>query len=1668
MYNANKMGGFKMKFKYFKGVRKCLAIVLTLALVLTALPDSLSGILVVKAADPEITTTTTTYNFLSATTAIYAPTLGAVMDSTKVGNTIGGIYYQSKGTSSGVNFQDTPFVLRFRVGSILYFPIKGDTTKVDLKMLCNGEQTGRHVFVGEATSTTDYTKSVAMSTTEKTVTISDISSYIKDIGGVKYLPLISDGDIKVTKITIVEYNPINSVTVSGHIENATSNGVTQVKFKNQDNPNAAVVTATVDASGNYSAALKRIEGSTNYIAVIAVPGFKIDTTGSANKFKLTGNGATATNDFSVVSAPIADVSGTITGVPDIQLKGTFKATLVPTDATLDSVELALTRVSDGNYTYANVSLDANKNYNVVLTSADDYEVLGSISKTEGTYTDVAIAATAKPLQTVSGSFVTSDKNVASVTSITFTNISKPTYTYTFNVTGGTYSANLRAAEYTTSAVCSGGYTVYDHVSVAGTAVANDVYLQVPADTSVVTYVPVVQVGTGQTFKTIASAVAYISRMTRAANERVTIMLTDELYREQVIINTPNVTINSALSGGSKITWYYGVGYSYYSAKTPVGTVGAYYDEACAVDKYYKATISQNPGHWGATVNLFAGATGFKSENITFENSLTRYMTTDEVADGVTTNVIPTMVDRSTATDADVLIKANKERSAAIYIQADNSEYKDCKFLSSQDTIYSGDTTEHSYFTNCLIEGTTDYICGDGNPVFDACTLSMYSYSDQDAIASYIVASKGTGAHGYLFNNCKIVTTSFPGLHPTYGNILARAWGSGIVNFINTEVESANMISNAAYMDMNVTVASAHYSEYNTHTPDGTPVDTSGRVAGVTILTKAQAAQVSITSYFDSFAPIYYVPADYTQVNAKITTANGLTQSNFVDFSTVTAAIAAVVFSLNSSQQSLVNTMASNILNAINALVKKSADYSAFNAKIVEAKALDSADYSTASFSALTTAIATAEAVPTSYKIDEQGTVTAAEAELNTAILNLVTVGGADYSAFNAAIVTAKAITPTTYTTASFSTLTTAIATADSFPKNLKAGSQSTVNDAVTSLNSAVTGLVKLSADYTALNSAIITAQSYTSVTYTTASYSALTTAITTAQGVVSAAYNIDSQSTVNDAVTALNSAVAGLVKLGANYTALNTAITTAQSYTSATYTTASFSTLTTAITTAQGVVSAAYNIDSQSTVNAAVTALNGAVAGLVKLGADYSALNSAITTAQAYTPATYTAASYLALTTAITTAQGVVSAAYNIDSQSTVNTAVTALNSVVAALVKKDADYSALTAAIASAEILTSTTYTTGSYAAVGTALTAAKAVSTGLKIDSQGTIDTAVTNLNSAVAALVKKGADYSALTAAITSTEALTATNYITYAAVSTALTAAKAVATGLKIDSQSTINTAVTNLNGAVTALVFKDADYSKLTAAITSAQALTSSIYTTESFAAVTTKLTAAKAVATGLKINNQSTIDVAVTALNNAVTALVKLPITIAATGNTETKLVDPSANIEQGSKFEVKAVTSGDVYEKAATIVKAAATADNLGQFVVFELNLSNSDGIAITQLAGKVSVSLPVPAGLDITKTITVFRVETNGSLTKLDTKIVDGKCVFETDHFSTYVIAQVVADAVVVAPVVEAPVVTPDATPAAPKTGDTSPITMYMLIMGIAAGTVLYTTKKRKIKRV
>lgn len=900
--------------RFNKLFRKVFAAVSAVTLIVSGMPVGLG--VTAKAADTQ--TRKITYSF-SANSSKKAPAAGEILDGT-AGESGGILYVSQDAGNSGVTYDSDK--LRFRQGSVLYLPVKDDTTKVKYEQVCSNAATDRPVYIGSV----DSGYSVQMKTTTQSVTVDDITGYIVEKEGQKYLPVISGGDVKVRTMALTEYNPIINVTVTGTVANAAENGITEIKFDSLTDSSAKTVTAQVDSNGKYSVVLKRVNGSAKYEVSISAVGFKINDTDNGNILELTGEDATAVKDFEAVADAVATVSGSIMGIPADAVKGTVSVKFVPDNSKLSTIEVDVKAQTDGSYSFSNVSINSSSNYSVVLGGVDDYEVTEKLNKAAGDYTDVKIAATQRAKVNVSGKFVTSDDKASDVTKITFTNKSDSSYSYSFDVTGDGYKAQLRAGEYDTSVV-SEKYTAYDHVSVGSADVLNDVYLETEADTSPVEYQAEVKVGKGQQFETITDAVKYIGRMTRTT-ERVTITLTDALYREQVMVDTPYVTISS--EAGSTITWYYGSGYTYYSAD-----MNGYYSEARAVDKYEKGVaIGMGTGHWGATVNVLPTATAFRSEGVIYESSFNRYMTTEEVADGVGKGGDNSKVDRSKATDADIKLYKNKERACVIFIEADQSEFKDCQFLSSQDTMFTGNNTEHTYFKNCVIEGTTDYICGDGSAVFDGCTLSMYGYGDKAASGSIIVASKALSQLGYLFNNCKVVKTSYPGINKgitkTY---FARPWrADSKVVFLNTEVEDANTIAPAGFTSMSsVTPAKAKYYEYNTHLADGTKVSTSSRAAGVNKMADEEASAVKLEDYFEGWTPAYYksgdvkpepVAADYTAVDEAIKAAEALNKDDYEDFSAVTKAIEAVDRTLTSEDQAKVDAMAKAITDAINGLVKK--------------------------------------------------------------------------------------------------------------------------------------------------------------------------------------------------------------------------------------------------------------------------------------------------------------------------------------------------------------------------------------------------------------------------------------------------------------------------------------------------------------------------------------------------------------------------------------------------------------------------------------------------------------------------------------------------------------------------------------------------------------------------
>ena len=88
----------------------------------------------------------------------------------------------------------------------------------------------------------------------------------------------------------------------------------------------------------------------------------------------------------------------------------------------------------------------------------------------------------------------------------------------------------------------------------------------------------------------------------------------------------------------------------------------------------------------------------------------------------------------------------------------------------------------------------------------------------------------------------------------------------------------------------------------------------------------------------------YLPADYTKVDEAIAKANALNKDNYKDFTAVEVAVNAVVRDKNITEQSEVDAMAKAIEDAIAALQYKDADYTKVDAAIANANALNKNDY----------------------------------------------------------------------------------------------------------------------------------------------------------------------------------------------------------------------------------------------------------------------------------------------------------------------------------------------------------------------------------------------------------------------------------------------------------------------------------------------------------------------------------------------------------------------------------------------------------------------------------------------------------------------------------------------------------------------------------------------------
>lgn len=186
-----------------------------------------------------------------------------------------------------------------------------------------------------------------------------------------------------------------------------------------------------------------------------------------------------------------------------------------------------------------------------------------------------------------------------------------------------------------------------------------------------------------------------------------------------------------------------------------------------------------------------------------------------------------------------------ERGVCFQDKGNQTVMKKVYLKGLQDTYYSNSNSGTYYFEDCKIEGSVDYVCGNGDVYFNRTTF--YTVNKSTGAAGGVIAAPNTKkSFGYIFNECTLDgKTNEDGKYR-----LGRPWASGtIVRMLDTKM----LIKPTAvgWDEWSTDVAKQNsveqFGEYNSVNANGTAIDLSQRktsfkgVANNPVITADEAA-----------------------------------------------------------------------------------------------------------------------------------------------------------------------------------------------------------------------------------------------------------------------------------------------------------------------------------------------------------------------------------------------------------------------------------------------------------------------------------------------------------------------------------------------------------------------------------------------------------------------------------------------------------------------------------------------------------------------------------------------------------------------------------------------------------------------------------------------------------
>ena len=263
---------------------------------------------------------------------------------------------------------------------------------------------------------------------------------------------------------------------------------------------------------------------------------------------------------------------------------------------------------------------------------------------------------------------------------------------------------------------------------------------------------------------------------------------------------------------------------------------------------------------------------------------------DKTTEGISTTAIFVnnsknlyMQDLTLRNDLDYYAVGGTARAVCLQDKGENTICKNVKMFSHQDTYYSNKASKF-YWEDSELHGCVDYVCGDGDVVFNRSTFVNESRAKDKKSGSDVICAPNTSETinwGYVFLDCKIssLCNDFT---------LARSWGGkSKAQFIRTQILD-NSLASSRFTIEGMNVAADKFKEYATTnsagtitTPNSNVINfthSSGNKKYETVLTDAEAAQYTVANIFGEWAPDK-IAAQVTDkdkgsvflVNGKITT-----------------------------------------------------------------------------------------------------------------------------------------------------------------------------------------------------------------------------------------------------------------------------------------------------------------------------------------------------------------------------------------------------------------------------------------------------------------------------------------------------------------------------------------------------------------------------------------------------------------------------------------------------------------------------------------------------------------------------------------------------------------------------------------------------------------------------